>query len=137
MLEQEGQPGDPGQRPGRQFEIMAIDLRRRLARSRARAGAVAAQGRHQPSAPPEDPIQVQTRVRERRAEGFREVAPAMALNGVELGEQLGQRRDADDQNAPGRTSIPSRATAARSSSRCSITSRASTASLAAAIWPRG
>ncbi len=77
------------------------------------------------------------RNRRRPRQGFRQVAPAMALNGVELGEQRGQRRDADDQSTPGRTSIPSRATAARSSSRCSITSRASTASLAAAIWPRG
>ena len=116
---------------------MAVDLRRRLAGARARAGAVSPQGRHEPSSPPEDPIQKQTGIGEGRAQGFRQVAPAMALNGVELGEQRGQRRDADDQSTPGRTSIPSRATAARSSSRCSITSRASTASLAAAIWPRG
>ena len=100
MLEQERQFGDPGQWPGRQFEIMAVDLRRRLAGARARAGAVSPQGRHEPSSPPEDPIQKQTGIGEGRAQGFRQVAPAMALNGVELGEQRGQCRDADDQSAP-------------------------------------
>jgi len=119
MLEQKRQSGDPGQGPGRQFEVMATDLRRRLAGARARAGAVSPQGRHEPSSPPENPFQQQAGIGKGRAQGFRQVATAMALNGVELGEQRGERRNADNQSTPRRTSVPSRATAARSSSRCS------------------
>jgi hypothetical protein len=89
VFEQERQSGDPGQGPGGQFEVMAVDLRRCLAGARARAGALSLQGWHEPSSPLEDPIQQQAGIGEGRAQGFRQVAPALALNGVELGEQRG------------------------------------------------
>ena len=78
---------------------MEIGLRGRLTGPSLNSRALAAQGRHEPLAPPEDLLQRQAAAVESRAQGFGSIAAPVALNPVKLGVELGKSRHADDDDS--------------------------------------
>ena len=115
-------------RPRREPEIMAVRLRGRLVSRRLGTAARPADQGHHPGAPPEGSLEFQVGDLECTFQGVRKVPAAMPLDGVELREQVGPGRHTDHHESARACQLAEPATAARSSSRCSITSSARTAS---------